>query len=489
MYRYRQGNEYRPYSFLTPTTVPNNYYQLYRSRSESRPSINYTSSHLFQGYPTSTRISDLAEPLSVFDDTRFSRSRRSNVIPLAPVHQPIDDDRQITFHATQFQTACAFRERLLIDIQQNITEIDQELSLLERRPIMSRPAPLRLTSMSYRAAPVYYQKPIQPRRPSRVYQVVPRIPDQPKKVIAPPKRTPVRQLPPPPPVLLIHYHYGPEIEENEIRKGDPENIDFESAVNELIDSSTHKALSLDSFRRVQSVSPNNRVSIFIPQCIDAPKVEETNSHEKITIVVDSASSTLVEESKIFISVPESKVKLGSPSKASPTIVEPVESKQPRRRRLFSPPTEPVVNNNESHLPREQTATKLDTKKDVKPEDDDPQPLFRLERDSITSDAHTSAYPDASLYRTHSALLIDSIDTNDLSKWSSATVLDQKSIEGDTTLDKTKDSQPEKKKKKKKKRATIAKPVVTSITTYPSSVPASTVYDATDDSAPTKAPTK
>ena len=492
MHRYRQGNDYRQYSFLAPTTAQNNYYQLYRSRSENRPSISYTTSDFFQQYPTTTRISDLAEPLSVFDDVRFSRPRQPNPGPLAPVYERINTDRQVTLHATRFQTACAFRERLLIDIQQNITEIDQELSLLERRPIMSRPAPLRLTSMSQRAPPVYYPKRIQPRRPSRVYQVIPRIPDPPKKVIPRAKPTPIRQQPPAA-VLLVHYHYGPEIEENEISKGDPENVDLESTVNELVDLTSHQAISLDPFRRVQSALPANRVSIFIPEYIDAPKVEEKkveeNSHEKISIVIDPPPSTLVEESTAFISAPELKAKIRSPSKASPTpiAVEPVEPKQTRLSKLFSPPTEPTVTKDESKLSRERTMTQPDTTKDAK-SDDDPQPFVTFGTESVISDTFASIYQDASLYRTHSTLLIDSIDTNDISKLSNTTLLELKSTEADTTLDRTKDSKPAKKKKKKKK-ATMAKPVVTSITTYPSSMPASIVYNAADDSAPEKDPAK
>jgi hypothetical protein len=188
------------------------------------------------------------------------------------------------------------REQLLIDIQHNINEIDQELSSLERRPTIARYSPLRLSSNNKKAQPYNDDNRRRTKKSKRVYDIIPRIKSEKKQISqhSAPKLTnqailqrstrnltnqAISQHSAPKltnqvisQTFLGRYHYGPEIEEVEIRENDTENTDMKSIVDELPELSFRETLSLDQFRREQSDVPQNRAVIFVPEYGDNSKI-------------------------------------------------------------------------------------------------------------------------------------------------------------------------------------------------------------------------
>jgi hypothetical protein len=231
-----------------------------------------------------TTITDLAEPLFVFDDLKFPRQRRSNVPHFPPVYLPPNLSRPTSISDARLATANAMRERLLIDIQHNMNEIDREITSLEQRSAISGYIPARLssfiskrqTSLDKRTYLSHGETEKWPDKPRKIYSVIPRIKSQPK-TISPPSisnRT-NKSLSP---SYIGQYHYGPEMIENEIREGDPENTDLKLVVKEMPKLTFRQPLTLEQFRREQSALPQNRALIFVPEYDDE---NETGSNEKV----------------------------------------------------------------------------------------------------------------------------------------------------------------------------------------------------------------
>lgn len=128
------------------------YSSLSPSRSRSRPSL-YGSGHyqppsfLEELSPSSANsVSDLGEPISIFDDIKPLEHRRSLTNASLPSsYVPPDPSRRPSASDVRLATAHVFRERLLTDIEQSISDIDREITSLERRPSGPRYLPPRFS--------------------------------------------------------------------------------------------------------------------------------------------------------------------------------------------------------------------------------------------------------------------------------------------------------------------------------------------------------
>jgi hypothetical protein len=271
MHRNRRNNDYRTYYYLPlsiSTSSQNTYYQYYDSRVSTQQS---SYSNIITRFRPSTTISDLAEPISVFDDLKFPRYDRSVIIPFLPVYVPSNPNQRASVSDVRLARANAVRERLLIDIQHNIREIDRELSSLERRPAISRYLLPPLPSINKQTVLSNDDNHMQPNKPKRIYDLVPRMTNNSKIVLQRSISTQTNQTNLP--SYIGKYHYAPEIEEIEIVENDPENSDLKSTTDEMSKFSFHETLSLGQFRREQSDLSQNRALIFVPEYGDHNEIK------------------------------------------------------------------------------------------------------------------------------------------------------------------------------------------------------------------------
>jgi hypothetical protein len=198
MRRHNQNNDNKYYAYLPPTTTRssqnssssspnrNTHFQYYDPRLRNQqqaqqalyeyqysntspnrsPPTLYGSSHnqhyyqppsflqdlppsFLEELPTSSSdpIADLGEPISVFDDLKPIEHRRSIVVapPLPSTYRPPDPSRRPSASDVHLATAHVFREQLITDIQRSISDIDRELTSLERRPSVPRYVPPRFS--------------------------------------------------------------------------------------------------------------------------------------------------------------------------------------------------------------------------------------------------------------------------------------------------------------------------------------------------------
>ena len=189
MRRYSQNSDNKHYAYLPPTssrssansssysTNRSTHYQYYDPRLRNQqqaqkalyeyqysntspnrsPPTVYGSSHnqhyyqppsFLQELPSTSvdSIDDLGGPLSIFDDLKPLEHRRSIVAPALPsTYIPPDPSRRPSASDVRLATAHVMREQLLTDIQHSITDIDRELTALERRPSVPRYVPPRFS--------------------------------------------------------------------------------------------------------------------------------------------------------------------------------------------------------------------------------------------------------------------------------------------------------------------------------------------------------
>jgi hypothetical protein len=301
MNRHSQNSDHRNYYYLPPSTSSssrNTYYQYYDPRLRTQQSYysnttsipTYNTPNFQHQYQPSRSISDLTEPLSVFDDLKPPRYHRSNTTTFPLTYLPSNLNRRSSVSDARLATASAIREQLLTDIQRNITEIDRELSSLEQRPSVP-PTPLiqhristfiqsRQTSSHQNTLPPNGNNQIWPNKPKRVYKVIPRITSESKKISqqSTPKLTHQTSSTH---SFVGQFHYGAEMEENEILENDPENSDYRSIINQIPESSSHETFSLDEFIREQSPLPQNRALTFVPEYVDNSEIEINQFTEDI----------------------------------------------------------------------------------------------------------------------------------------------------------------------------------------------------------------
>ncbi|CAF5173841.1 unnamed protein product, partial [Rotaria magnacalcarata] len=272
MRRHTQTNDFRHYSFLPPSikTSPRNaHYQYYDRRlraqqnvySNMTPISTYSSSRAQHHSRTSTTVSDLGEPISAFHDIEPPVYHQSAVTSLPLVHQPSNISRQASINNERIARASVMRERMLQNIQQNISEIDQELSSLKKRPSISHHIPPRLTPLvNIQSASAHKSTPSPnvesknwPNKQKKVYQVVPRISSEMSKTSQ--LSTPKLMTNFITDSFVGQYHYGPEVEEIEINDNDPENEDLKSTYDEISQFNFHETFTGDQFLREQSNLP------------------------------------------------------------------------------------------------------------------------------------------------------------------------------------------------------------------------------------------
>ncbi len=191
MRRYTQNNDNRYYAYLPPTNSdssrhsssnsinPNAHYQYYDPRIRTQQQAQQTlyeyqyantspnrsphslygsgrqqqryyqpSSSFIQELPASSvnSISDLGEPISVFDDLKPLEYQRSTLVPAIPsAYVPPNPTQRPSVSDVRLATAHVLREQLLTEIQYSINDIDRELTSLERRPSVSRYVPPRFS--------------------------------------------------------------------------------------------------------------------------------------------------------------------------------------------------------------------------------------------------------------------------------------------------------------------------------------------------------
>jgi hypothetical protein len=129
LYEYQHSN-------ISPTRNPPS---LYGPAQSQLPAL------LHELSPSATdSVSDLGEPISVFDDIKPLEHRRSIVIPPLPLsYVSPDPSRRPSISDVRLATAQIVREQLLTDIERSITDIDRDLTTLERRSSMQRYVPSR----------------------------------------------------------------------------------------------------------------------------------------------------------------------------------------------------------------------------------------------------------------------------------------------------------------------------------------------------------
>jgi len=188
MRRYSENSENRYYGYLPNSTTRNSssnssnrntHYQYYDPRLRTQqqaqqtlyeyqysygspgrsPSFTYGSSynprHHYQppSFPqdlppsSANSISDLGEPISIFHDIKPLEHRRSIASSSLPAltYIPPDPTRRPSASDVRLATAQVLREQLLSDIEHTITDIDRELTSLERRPSGPRYVPPRFS--------------------------------------------------------------------------------------------------------------------------------------------------------------------------------------------------------------------------------------------------------------------------------------------------------------------------------------------------------
>ncbi|CAF1255547.1 unnamed protein product [Rotaria magnacalcarata] len=298
MRRHTQTNDFRHYSFLPPSikTSPRNaHYQYYDRRlraqqnvySNMTPISTYSSSRAQHHSRTSTTVSDLGEPISAFHDIEPPVYHQSAVTSLPLVHQPSNISRQASINNERIARASVMRERMLQNIQQNISEIDQELSSLKKRPSISHHIPPRLTPLvNIQSASAHKSTPSPnvesknwPNKQKKVYQVVPRISSEMSKTSQ--LSTPKLMTNFITDSFVGQYHYGPEVEEIEINDNDPENEDLKSTYDEISQFNFHETFTGDQFLREQSNLPHNRALISVPEYVDNENMKMNESTEEL----------------------------------------------------------------------------------------------------------------------------------------------------------------------------------------------------------------
>ncbi|CAF0796469.1 unnamed protein product [Rotaria sordida] len=288
MYRNSQNNDYRNYSHLPPsisTYSRNTDHQYYKPRSRTAQIISsnttlipaFTSPSFPHEYQLSTTTSNLEEPISIFDNQKPPPHRRYTIAGFPPVYIPPNPSRRLSVHDARLMAASATRQRLLTDIQRNINEIDRELSSLPPKCSIPRYIPPRFSSFADVPQTSFHQKTLSPNnenqilpyRPKSFYKVIPHITSESTKTSqhSTPKLTDRNTLQP----FIGQYHYGLEIEDNEILEKDLENLDLKSLVDEISQFNSHEILSLDEFRREQSDLVQNRALVLVPEYGDDNK--------------------------------------------------------------------------------------------------------------------------------------------------------------------------------------------------------------------------
>ncbi|CAF2387876.1 unnamed protein product [Rotaria sp. Silwood2] len=314
MHRHKQHNAYRNNFFLIPSSsissrITHNQSSGFRLRTQQSPYSNatpiptYSTPRVQHQYQPSTTVSKLVKPILTFDNQKSSKYHRSPITSLPLIYKPPNSSRQSSINDDRLATASIMREHLLKNIQRNISEIDQELSTLKKRPSISNYVSPRLPSIvderstsSQKNSPLSNdEKQIWPNKPKRVYQVVPRITSETKKTSqqSTPKLTEKMTFN----SVIGQYHYAPETQEIQILENDPENSDLKSTFDEISRFNFHETFSLNRFRRQQSGLPQNRALILVPQYVDNYNIginESTEEfHQKNPIDTNFARSSSV----------------------------------------------------------------------------------------------------------------------------------------------------------------------------------------------------
>ncbi len=442
MHRNSQSNDYRNYSYLHRSrsiSSRNTHRQFYDSRLHNQQSLHpyttttngFTSSYLQQQqqqYQPLSTISDIPEPVSLFDELGFLRRQRSNVTPFPPVRIP---NRRTPGNGTRFATANALRERLLIDIQQNMNEIDHELALLDRRPVIPLYLPIRFASFHQKIA---HENRTRSNEPKRAYKVIPRITNQTKKVSS--YSTPARTNQNISPSFIGQYHYGPEMEENEIREDDPENTDRNLVVKEIPKLNFYKPLTLDEFRRQQSAFPENRALVSVPEIGGTDQTEVIKKaddfHQNIPNGTDIAEPVPVRTTQEFDSTSKLNFRNFKSliQNASESTVEIPPPRKPIDNQIFDASRVDLINSMISK-PVKHTSSSTNIRTNIeRPISPDQPKLFRTfsndddtdvngsyflndpANESVNPDALISVYPEKRPLRTESQLITDDIVDND-----------------------------------------------------------------------------
>ena len=341
MYSHRRQNNYRNYFSLppsNPTFSQNAYYRYYDHRlriqqnllSKPIPTVKYPSFYFQHQYQTSATISDLGEPISIFDDIKSCKYSQSNAFLVPSTYSPLSPSRYPSINDERLATASTIRERLLTGIQRSMNEINEELSLIRKRASISHHIPSRLspmanerqTSSQKSISHLNNESQIWPYKPKRIYQVIPRIASETKTIsqISTPKSIDPNVSRP----TLGQYHYGPEIEEIEIDENDPENSNLKSTYQEISQSKFPEVVSFDQFLRQQSDLPQNRALISVPQYVDYNEVEISqlteDFHQNNSVDAVFAQSTTAKSLDDLISA--SKVNIQDYSLLIQTVPEP-----------------------------------------------------------------------------------------------------------------------------------------------------------------------
>ncbi|CAF3444133.1 unnamed protein product [Rotaria socialis] len=298
MRRHTQNNDFRHYSFLPPsskTSARNTHYQYYDRRLRTKQNIysnmtqipTYSSPRSPYHSQSSTTVADLGEPISAFHDIAPPVYRQSAVTSLPLVRQPSNISRQASINNERMARASVMRERILQGIQHNMSEIDQELSSLKKRPSISHHIPPRLTPLvntqptsAHKSTPSpNVESKNWPNKQKKVYQVVPRISSEMSKTSQ--VSTPKLMMNFITDSFVGQYHYGPEVEEIEIDDNDPENEDLKSTYDEISQFDFHETFTLDQFLREQSNLPQNRALISVPEYVDNEDTRMNESTEEL----------------------------------------------------------------------------------------------------------------------------------------------------------------------------------------------------------------
>ncbi|CAF1043765.1 unnamed protein product [Rotaria sordida] len=298
MHRHKKNNPYKNYILLIPSSskssrnthnsFPDPRLHIQKSSySNITPISTYSIPRIQHQYQPSTTVSNFVEPILVVGNQKSSKHHQSFVSYLPSIYKPSNLNRQSSINDERLATASVMRERLLKDIQQNISEIDQELSLLKRRPSISHYVSphlspivdVRQTSSHNKILLPNDESQTWPNKPKRIYQVIPHITSETK--ITSQQSTPTLPEKITSNSVIGQYHYAPEIQQIQIHENDPENSDLKSTFNEISRFNFHETFSLNQVHGQQFDLPKNRALILVPQYVDNYDIRTNESTEDL----------------------------------------------------------------------------------------------------------------------------------------------------------------------------------------------------------------
>ncbi|UJR10185.1 hypothetical protein I4U23_014400 [Adineta vaga] len=286
MYRRSISTDHKNYPYVPPIySTPSqssqirNYDPIQHTEHALYPHSKLNSANVQNQSQSFLPFIDASDPLTVFDDQKPRTRMRSNTSSLSSGYVPPNPLQRSSVSDSRLATANAMRERLLTDIQDNIMEIERELSTFDVRPTIANYVPPRYSSTSrnsgqaksihqhtcknchasiHERSDSSTEEELERRRKpkKKIYEIIPATASTSEKSL---KRSTTKVIDQQ--SYVGQYHYGAEIGESEITGDVPENIEFESIIEDIPEFK-YETLSTEQFLKTQPSLPLERALIF-----------------------------------------------------------------------------------------------------------------------------------------------------------------------------------------------------------------------------------